>query len=190
MNGINQQAIINGKMHSIETVRLPSIQFYFNSAEMKIGDAFESYSAFILSLRKYEKEIYANFYISNSTKFKRSGPDAHLCDKIKFAYLYYRCKIYGFAKKIGAVRKTFTYKDGCNARLSVKYDTTHKVLRLVSLVEVHNHDLNEGYFNSLPRQRRFTVAEKEKIESVLGMKPIMRNVQQEINKQRAAPAIL
>lgn len=159
---------------------------------MELHKCFKSFNKFKKSLEKYEKQVFANFYISHSERLSTESVPLNLREKIKFKRIYLKCKQGGrIQASEDDIRHGNTYKVDCKARINVIYDGKG-ALKVKKLDEVHNHAQSQQLFNSMPKQRRFNEAEQKELEGMIQLNPDMRLVQvcfEEKRKQQRAPTL-
>lgn len=64
-----------------------------------------------------------------------------------------RCKYGGEHRKKSETyqRKTFTYKDQCEAYITIHYKNKKGVLEVVDLCDEHKHDRSDTIYKGLPK---------------------------------------
>lgn len=126
---------------------------------MQIGSVFKSYTEFKNALFDYERSHFVNFVTSHSkplvTKNKK------LREKFRYDFKVLRCKYGGKPKTVAKIRATNSYKKFCESQLRISYDKRHFVLRVTKLIECHNHELNQNFYNAMPKQRILTGENRE-----------------------------
>lgn len=162
----------------------------FQRKKMKIGDGFETYAALEAALKAYEKEVFTNFFKSHSKKMKPGKFGGVEIEKFGYEYIYYCCKHGGENISSATQRATSSYKVGCKSFIRVKFDTVHNVLRVSNMLNVHNHELQKNFFDTIPNQRRLNEQEKKMVNSLISVKANPKAIQSMLNKDRNAGVIL
>lgn len=103
---------------------------------LEIVKTFNSLQLLDNAILKYEQEVFANFIKQSTLKLKineKSNITQEIVDKFKYARIYYKCKYSGNQKKKIKInlRKTFSYKDNCEAYISVNYKKIEVFLLLL-----------------------------------------------------------
>lgn len=131
------------------------------ATRIRKGETFESFDELKEELEKYEKIELANFPISLSVLDKEQLD-------LKYKTVRFVCKLAGTHTKQGTARETKSYKQECDAYISVAQKTVNnkKVLEIVGLVSSHNHRRNKDLFNHMTKQRVQAINEnRDKLET-------------------------
>lgn len=154
---------------------------------LSVGATFLSLEDFQTALARFEQHKFANFITASSAKlFVNTAQKITVDDVARFKYkrLYLKCKYAGeHHKKVEKNdRKTFTYKDNCEASIHVNYKTKKGVLEVVHLSDIHNHERSKTIFQGLPKQRQLSGDTKSFVEDMVKLKPNMRILQAEVKE--------
>lgn len=125
--------------------------------EFKVGSLFDSLSDFEDALEKYSNAEYANFFKKNNVKLARNDEITEAeVRNLHYKRLYLKCK-YSAKPQVKSstrnIRQTSSYKSGCNASITVKYDKWTRKLKIHEMNSDHNHARSANIFECLPKQR-------------------------------------
>ncbi|XP_045773103.1 zinc finger SWIM domain-containing protein 3-like [Maniola jurtina] len=82
--------------------------------------------------------------------------------ELKYYSIVYACKKGGraFKSESSGLRKTSTYKDNCPMYIKLILNNDGTKLKIVHMVESHNHPLDRGLFKNIPKQRKLKLEAK------------------------------
>lgn len=150
-----------------------------------VGSIFQSFLQFENALKSYQARNFVNFTVYSSDLLN-AGTD-EIIESFKFRRVLYKCKFHGAVKqRDDRKRKTRTSKKGCESHLKVSYkkcgaDRT-AALTITALDNVHNYELSQDLYMSLPRQRTDALKKNtDLLEKVLPLKPNYRSLQVQLN---------
>lgn len=161
---------------------------------LSVGATFQSCEGFQKALARFEQQKFANFITASSAKLCVNTAQKITVDDVarfKYKRLYLKCKYAGeHHKKVESnERKTFTYKDSCEASIHVNYKTKKGVLEVVHLSYIYNHERSKTIFQGLAKQRQLSGETKAVVEGMVKLKPNMRILQAEM-KEKTGQTIL
>lgn len=132
--------------------------------DFAIGTEFNSLDEFRNRLDSYEKQEFCNFVVASSQKLNATADiSADVVGKFGYKYIRYTCKKFGDPRNVNPAnekRQSKSYRDECKSFFSVglKQKDGDFILRIINLIENHNHGRNSTLFKSMPKQRRNTIS--------------------------------
>lgn len=158
----------------------------------EINQEFNSFIDFEKAKSRHENEKFFVYVIDDSKTLKRTNKTQVSIDDIanlRYQFIKYKCKAHGLPPNgDGNIRNTFSFRKNCLALLTIRLhrrvDNTY-CLRIDAIHEEHTHELSRAAYMALPRQRRRSIdVNNAFVHGVLGVKPNMRLVQNELNESK------
>lgn len=162
----------------------------------QVGTTFESLSDLEDGLNDYSQLELANFFKKNNCLLvPNAKTNITRVDVEKFRYqrLYLKCKYSGepqVKKTTRHLRQTSSYKSGCKAMITVKYDAALRKFKVTALQNDHNHPRSVQIYQCLPKQRSLRDEEKEFVTEAVKMKANPRLVQSQVKEKFGKTVIL
>ncbi|KAL1489710.1 hypothetical protein ABEB36_013646 [Hypothenemus hampei] len=139
-----------------------------------IGGQFDTYEDFVEALNLYCNANYVNFYKREARTITaaRKKTDRFLNPKLKYYQLKYSCIKGGkmFKSTGNGQRHTSTFKDGCDAYITLRAFKCGNKLQIIDMKTEHTHKISKQLFDHLPQQRRLPEDIKSEIAHLTKLK--------------------
>ncbi|XP_033102673.1 uncharacterized protein LOC117105594 [Anneissia japonica] len=156
---------------------------------LKVGDKFASFADVEKEIQQLEKHQWITYYRRDSRTIfgaKKRGlkRDIEVNDRLKFYEAKYACLKGGRMYKSTARRRPNqrSFREQCGSFVQFRVSKDGQHLVVVDMSVHHNHPLDKGMFQSLPKQRRLNEEEWQSMKSILATKPTKRSLQLHIRK--------